>query len=135
MTPGTLFLRSSRRCCNPFCRISPGLVLRSRVVRRDNSLSSRPFHTFAQLCKDQIIKNDTSATVASSNPEAKITTSIPTGTKSSSEGKLLQEKVVSTSDQRKADWAIMKEMTKYLWPKVKVFYFSLNSVSQCFRIA
>lgn len=31
---------------------------------------------------------------------------------------LLGEKTVTTAEQRKADWAIMKEMTKYLWPKV-----------------
>lgn len=26
---------------------------------------------------------------------------------------------MSNKEQRKADWAIMKEMTKYLWPKVR----------------
>jgi hypothetical protein len=36
---------------------------------------------------------------------------------------LLAEKVVTNVEQRKADWAIMKEMTKYLWPKV---YLSLH---------
>ncbi|KAF2273985.1 iron-sulfur clusters transporter atm1, mitochondrial precursor [Westerdykella ornata] len=30
---------------------------------------------------------------------------------------LLSEQVVSTQQQRKADWAIMKEMSRYLWPK------------------
>jgi hypothetical protein len=30
---------------------------------------------------------------------------------------LLQEQPLSTKEQRKADWAIMKEMTQYLWPK------------------
>jgi ATP-binding cassette, subfamily B (MDR/TAP), member 7 len=34
------------------------------------------------------------------------------------QSELLQEKTVSKSEQRKADWAIMKEMTRYLWPKV-----------------
>lgn len=33
-------------------------------------------------------------------------------------GDLLSESVVSTSQQRKADWAIIKEMSQYLWPKV-----------------
>lgn len=33
---------------------------------------------------------------------------------------LLREKVTSNVEQRKADWAIMKEMTKYLWPKVHI---------------
>lgn len=31
---------------------------------------------------------------------------------------LLSEAVVGKQEQRKADWAIMKEMAKYLWPKV-----------------
>ena len=30
---------------------------------------------------------------------------------------LLGEQVVSNKEQRKADWAIMKEMSRYLWPK------------------
>ena len=31
---------------------------------------------------------------------------------------LLSEQTVSDKEQRKADWAIMKEMSRYLWPKV-----------------
>ena len=31
---------------------------------------------------------------------------------------LLAEQTVSNKEQRKADWAIMKEMSRYLWPKV-----------------
>ena len=31
---------------------------------------------------------------------------------------LLSEQTVSNKEQRKADWAIIKEMAKYLWPKV-----------------
>ena len=31
---------------------------------------------------------------------------------------LLGGELVSNKEQRKADWAIMKEMTRYLWPKV-----------------
>ncbi len=33
-------------------------------------------------------------------------------------GPLLAEQTVSNKEQRKADWAIIKEMSKYLWPKV-----------------
>lgn len=33
---------------------------------------------------------------------------------------LLAEKTVSNKEQRKADWAIMKEMSRYLWPKVSI---------------
>jgi ABC transporter ATM len=31
---------------------------------------------------------------------------------------LLSEPMAANKEQRKADWAIMKEMAKYLWPKV-----------------
>ncbi len=31
---------------------------------------------------------------------------------------LLSEQTVSNKEQRRADWAIMKEMVQYLWPKV-----------------
>ena len=31
---------------------------------------------------------------------------------------LLSEQTVSNREQRRADWAIMKEMSRYLWPKV-----------------
>lgn len=31
---------------------------------------------------------------------------------------LLAEQTVSNKEQRKADWAIIKEMAKYIWPKV-----------------
>jgi ATP-binding cassette, subfamily B (MDR/TAP), member 7 len=31
---------------------------------------------------------------------------------------LLTTPTVSNKEQRKADWAIMKEMARYLWPKV-----------------
>lgn len=34
---------------------------------------------------------------------------------------ILAEKTVSNKEQRKADWAIMKEMSRYLWPKVASF--------------
>lgn len=31
---------------------------------------------------------------------------------------LLAGRTISNKDQRKADWTIMKEMSRYLWPKV-----------------
>jgi ATP-binding cassette, subfamily B (MDR/TAP), member 7 len=38
-------------------------------------------------------------------------------TKPAKANPLLAEQVVSNKEQRKADWAIMKEMSRYLWPK------------------
>ena len=34
---------------------------------------------------------------------------------------LLAEQTVSNKEQRKADWAILKEMAKYIWPKVSQY--------------
>ena len=31
---------------------------------------------------------------------------------------LLAEQTVSNKEQRRADWIIIKEMAKYIWPKV-----------------
>jgi ATP-binding cassette subfamily B (MDR/TAP) protein 7 len=38
-------------------------------------------------------------------------------TKAAKSDPLLQEQVLTNKEQRKADWAIMKEMSAYLWPK------------------
>lgn len=46
--------------------------------------------------------------------KAKPATPIPAGP----QDPLLAEKTVSNQEQRKADWAIIKEMSVYLWPKV-----------------
>lgn len=39
---------------------------------------------------------------------------------------LLAEQTVSNREQRKADWAIMKEMSRYLWPQVPHVYMSFH---------
>lgn len=40
------------------------------------------------------------------------------GAKSTAKNDLLSESSIARKEQRKADWAIMREMAKYLWPKV-----------------
>ena len=42
------------------------------------------------------------------------------GAKVAAKKDLLSESAVASKEQRKADWAIMREMAKYLWPKVKI---------------
>lgn len=42
---------------------------------------------------------------------------------------LLAEQTVSNKEQRKADWAIMKEMSRYLWPKVPHVYYGFPLVA------
>lgn len=44
----------------------------------------------------------------------------PATTKVAKPDPLLAEQTLSNKEQRKADWAIMKEMSKYLWPKDNV---------------
>ncbi|EAT76694.2 hypothetical protein SNOG_15856 [Parastagonospora nodorum SN15] len=41
----------------------------------------------------------------------------PATAKAAKTDPLLQEQTLSSKEQRKADWAIMKEMSQYLWPK------------------
>lgn len=50
---------------------------------------------------------------------------------------LLAGRTISNKDQRKADWTIMKEMSRYLWPKVmQILCESLqpSSDDRCFRM-
>jgi len=47
---------------------------------------------------------------------------------------LLAEDIKSNKEQRKADWAIMKEMATYLWPKVESFSFSWGGGLTLYRI-
>lgn len=44
-------------------------------------------------------------------------TATSTKSKTTKTDPLLQEQVLTNKEQRKADWAIMKEMSQYLWPK------------------
>lgn len=45
---------------------------------------------------------------------------------------LLNETTVANKEQRKADWAIMKEMAHYLWPKVtSVGHYPPDSMLNC----
>ena len=59
-------------------------------------------------------------------PETKVTAAEPTKTTNVQKEKaagpakqpsLLAEQTVSNKEQRKADWAIIKDMAQYLWPK------------------
>ena len=42
---------------------------------------------------------------------------------------LLAEQTISNKEQRKADWAILKEMARYLWPKVSQVQVSIPEMS------
>ncbi|KAJ5809709.1 uncharacterized protein N7503_001927 [Penicillium pulvis] len=76
--------------------------------------------------KDSISKNDAAATTPPSQPEIANASVVPqleaeakvqVPKKDLAKQELLNEGAIANKDQRKADWAIMREMAKYLWPK------------------
>ncbi|KAF2147011.1 uncharacterized protein K452DRAFT_293504 [Aplosporella prunicola CBS 121167] len=64
-------------------------------------------------------QNDPKAAPINASAATKPGTAKPTNAKTAADKNdpLLAEKTVTNKEQRKADWAIMKEMTRYLWPK------------------
>lgn len=92
-------------------------------------LNRRSCRCFVQASKprQKIIIADSKPPIqqipSTDSPESLQPQAVPdvTNTKSNGEPKapdLLGEQTVSNKEQRKADWAIMKEMSRYLWPKV-----------------
>ncbi|KAK9326284.1 hypothetical protein V1517DRAFT_304598 [Lipomyces orientalis] len=76
------------------------------IVRpRLRTTLSRSLHASAIL-RQPTTPNEESANNGKTNP-----------TKKDGADGLLSETVVSDKKQRQADWAILKEMIKYLWPK------------------
>lgn len=71
----------------------------------------------AQVSEDKTAEKKTTTTAAGTpaTPESKDSKNA-TATKKTD---LLSEATMGAKEQRKADWAIMKEMAKYLWPKVR----------------
>lgn len=63
-------------------------------------------------------KDDTRARiVAVQDASAKAENKAPPKKEATRNDPLLAEKTVSNTEQRKADWAIIKDMSRYLWPK------------------
>ncbi|KAK7718037.1 Iron-sulfur clusters transporter atm1, mitochondrial [Botryosphaeria dothidea] len=102
---------------------------RSKLPRRSISPVSpwvRVFATTPRHHKDDPQKNNPQASGAKKVEGAETVLKPETAQKSKAAAPssgikndpLLAEKTVSNKEQRKADWAIMKEMTRYLWPKV-----------------
>ncbi|KFA67775.1 hypothetical protein S40285_04502 [Stachybotrys chlorohalonatus IBT 40285] len=94
--------------------ISPRCSL-SRSLARPTWLPQRP-NAYAQHLRTSAVR---SREQTPAPPTADKTTQPSTPEKSASKGRndplLPADK--SASEQRKADWAIMKEMSRYLWPK------------------
>lgn len=114
--------RHPSRTSRPFLRplITPQILRCSR-----NSPSFRVFTSTPRHRKDDNRISEHPAIVVPKLETAESVRPVLVQKKNSAEqnatGKqdgLLAEKITSNVEQRKADWAIMKEMTKYLWPKV-----------------
>ncbi|MCJ1334991.1 Iron-sulfur clusters transporter atm1, mitochondrial [Bachmanniomyces sp. S44760] len=110
---GTRCLSSS----SPFIQLRLSRPFRSQVFRTFTSRSLRREHdTKRQHVPDQFPKK--LETPESIKPEL---TERPAATIRSNDGpktnSLLSEQTVTNKEQRKADWAIIKEMAVYLWPK------------------
>lgn len=87
----------------------------SSSLRRDTSISGKP--------RQDIPLNDVkSENAAALTPENVEKPKLTKAAGSAPLDPLLSEQIISNKEQRKADWAIMKEMAKYLWPKVCILY-------------
>ncbi|KAF2664508.1 P-loop containing nucleoside triphosphate hydrolase protein [Microthyrium microscopicum] len=92
------------------------------VTRRQpwrNTSSTRPFSTTHQIFRDvqkSTVNNrftfDKKVSTPTTEAKEKATAKAPP-----KQDGFLAEKVGTNAEQRKADWAIIKEMSKYLWPK------------------
>ncbi|KAJ5630950.1 uncharacterized protein N7484_011050 [Penicillium longicatenatum] len=71
--------------------------------------------------KDPLPKNDAVASTPPSQPEIANASVVPQleaeAEVKAPKKELLNEGAIANKEQRKADWAIMREMAKYLWPK------------------
>ncbi|PYH46870.1 ATP-binding cassette Fe/S cluster precursor transporter ATM1 [Aspergillus saccharolyticus JOP 1030-1] len=82
---------------------------RKEQVPANASTSSKPPNSTSPTAAQPGAANATQASAAApANKNATTTTK---------KKDLLSEATVASKEQRKADWAIMKEMAKYLWPK------------------
>ncbi|KAH7080788.1 P-loop containing nucleoside triphosphate hydrolase protein [Paraphoma chrysanthemicola] len=97
--------RPGLRASHLSLRLSPYCVNR---VFTSSPLHRKDVHGQRPLPGSKVALEETKAAKPSLDPAtAKVAKGDP----------LLQEQMLSTKEQRKADWAIMKEMSKYLWPK------------------
>ena len=99
-----------RARCLQYRPLTPRLLHTSPVLCRGPSLSSDPPNGSRAPATE--LKHDTSNSSAGAS-EIKTRPVDPT----SLQDPLLSDNPISTREQRKADWAIMKEMAQYLWPK------------------
>lgn len=93
-----LFIRLNDSSCRFFAAAS---ALRYRQVPTDHTVSVQTPSPTHSISAESVPKVEDSTYHEAPKADA-----------------LLKEQTVSNKEQRKADWAIMKEMSRYLWPKV-----------------
>lgn len=134
--PAIMLPRAARSPCG---RIPARFVRRGPVAPRSSpwlpTAYSAQLRAFSATHKGPLLKqaadeppverkqtNPASTPSAIPSPDAAVAQNAKDAPKASVPDKkkkdLLGESTVATKEQRKADWAIMKEMAKYLWPKV-----------------
>jgi ABC transporter ATM len=82
------------------------------------------FSTTRRTKKDQVPTGPTPIKAEVSQPAADAKAPQVAASNKAKQNAFLSEGLVSNAEQRKADWAIMREMTQYLWPKVSPLIFS-----------
>lgn len=121
-----MFARAVRSSCGRLPQRPQGL---SGLARIKNQHQLR-ISTTSRTLRDNQKTNGTSLLQSKTAPIAKDTTNKDAGpgvqklvAEAKSTPKKKTEDILNTSaatnkEQRKADWAIMKDLAKYLWPKV-----------------
>ncbi|OGE55225.1 hypothetical protein PENARI_c004G00990 [Penicillium arizonense] len=120
-----MLLRAARSPCWRTAQFAyPSFTGRSRCTRL-NGTHLRVFTSGGIPLRNKSTENkdQTSTKVGASTPapsqlaSAKIVQTPKDGDAKTPKKDLLSEPMAATKEQRKADWAIMREMAKYLWPK------------------
>lgn len=119
-----MLLRAARPQWRPALKLHPRTAAHYASTRPVLPLlrqftTQRPLLNQVEKNKDDIPKNNKAEATSSvqSQQTASADTAKPKVEASNPKG-LLSESEKAAKEQRKADWAIMREMAKYLWPKV-----------------
>ncbi|OQD82394.1 hypothetical protein PENANT_c021G06214 [Penicillium antarcticum] len=120
-----MLLRAARSPCWRTAQLAyPSFAGRSRCTRligtqlRVFTSGGKPLRNKTTENKDKTPTKDGTSTPAPSQlASVNIVQTPKDGDAKTPKKDLLSEPMAATKDQRKADWAIMREMAKYLWPK------------------
>ena len=122
--PAVMLPRPAR---SPCWRTTTPFIHPTRVVPRSTPWRSAYYGsqfrviTSSQSSLRRQVAGDKPTTITDTQTAAKATLDEKNAQNATATKKkdLLSEASMGNKEQRKADWAIMKEMAKYLWPKVR----------------